>query len=297
MPASLAAAVLRSFGVACRPPSDERAAVRRDLAEQRAGEFDLAAAHEAVDCPGSRQPGCRMRRPGRRGSRSRSCAAMTTAGFRAWRRADGTECSSPRGRRGRLPIICSMTQRLSMRATALVGHLAAIAEHRDGVRNMRRMSSRKCEMKMTLRPLALEGAQDAEQDCSTSGGDSAEVGSSRMMMRAPENSTRANSINCCRPIGREPMRVRGSTSRPRPLQQLGSRASVGHAAPGGPWPSGPTGCLPRKTFSATLRSGHDAEFLVHHADAGRESVARRSGSSPPARRSSCGRRSRRAPRQ
>ena len=42
---------------------------------------------------------------------------------------------------------------------------------------------------------------------STSGGESAEVGSSRMMMRAPEKSTRAISISCCRPIGRSPMRL------------------------------------------------------------------------------------------
>ena len=43
-----------------------------------------------------------------------------------------------------------------------------------------------------------------------------------------------------------------------------------------------TGCVPRKTFSATLRSRHDAEFLVHHADAGGERVARRAEADRPA---------------
>ncbi len=44
-------------------------------------------------------------------------------------------------------------------------------------------------MKMMLRPLSRSRRSTSNRR-STSGGDSAEVGSSRMMMRAPENSTR-----------------------------------------------------------------------------------------------------------
>ena len=50
-------------------------------------------------------------------------------------------------------------------------------------------------MKMKLRPWVLS-RRSTSNSRSTSGGDSAEVGSSRMTIRAPENSTRAISISC-----------------------------------------------------------------------------------------------------
>ena len=78
----------------------------------------------------------------------------------------------------------------------------------------RRMSSMKCEMKTMLRP-SWRNRRRTPNSRSTSGGDSAEVGSSRMMMRAPENSTRAISTSCCTPIARSRMRRRGSISTPR----------------------------------------------------------------------------------
>ena len=74
------------------------------------------------------------------------------------------------------------------------------------VSEIARTSSRKCEMKTMLRPLARTPRSTSNRRC-TSGGDRAEVGSSRMTMRAPENSTRASSISCCRPIASEPMRA------------------------------------------------------------------------------------------
>ena len=114
-----------------------------------------------------------------------------------------------------------------------------------------RMSSRKCEMKMMLRPLARSRRSTANSR-SISGGDSAEVGSSRMMMRAPENSTRDSSTSCCRPMGSVPSVTPGSMSMPR----LSSCSAAAFFMPlQSTMPNRFTGCTPRNTFSATLRSG------------------------------------------
>ena len=119
------------------------------------------------------------------------------------------------------------------------------------VSETRRMSSMKCEMKTMLVPSSRNRRKVANRR-STSGGESAEVGSSRMMMRAPENSTRAISISCCRPIGRSPSRDIGSTSMPNLLELLAGLAR--HAPP--LHEAEAVGRLaPRNTFSATVRSG------------------------------------------
>ena len=136
----------------------------------------------------------------------------------------------------------------------------------------RRMSSRKCEMKTMLRPSSRSRCSIANRR-STSGGDSAEVGSSRMMMRAPENSTRASSISCCRPIGRSPMpRHRidvdaETVARCSPASRAMRRQST--------MPSRLVGCVAEKDVLGHRQVGRDAEFLMHHADAGRMRVARR----------------------
>ena len=136
-----------------------------------------------------------------------------------------------------------------------------------------KMSSRKCEMKMMLRPPRLSLIRTSNSR-SISGGDKAEVGSSRMMMRAPENSTRDSSTSCCTPIGKSPSRARGSMSSPRLLScSLAWRAMKRQAT----MPKRLTGCTPRNTFSATVSSGATRKLLVHHADAGGEGIARASG--------------------
>ena len=107
---------------------------------------------------------------------------------------------------------------------------------------------------------------------SISGGDKAEVGSSRMMMRAPENSTRESSTSCCTPIGKSPSRARGSMSSPRFLSC--SRAAPRHAPPGDD-----ADTVHRldaeKDVLGDGEFRRDAKLLMHHADAGREGVARR----------------------
>ncbi len=87
---------------------------------------------------------------------------------------------------------------------------------------------------------------------STSGGDNAEVGSSRMMMRAPDDSTRASSTSCCRPSGSELMAAAGSTSMPRRCRwALASRRIRRQSTS----PARLSGCVPSMTFSATDSSG------------------------------------------
>ena len=55
-------------------------------------------------------------------------------------------------------------------------------------------------MKTMLRPL-VRTRRSTSNNRAISGGERAEVGSSRMTIRAPENSTRASSTSCCTPIG------------------------------------------------------------------------------------------------
>ena len=67
------------------------------------------------------------------------------------------------------------------------------------------------------------------------GSSSAAVGSSRMMICAPENSTRESSTSCCRPTGREPMVVVGA---PVHIAGLNSASTKGDCAsqPSSPGP-------------------------------------------------------------
>ena len=137
------------------------------------------------------------------------------------------------------------------RGGRLGGDLPAVAEDRDGVGDAQDVVEEVRDEDDAA--AAVAQPRSTANRRSTSGGDSAEVGSSRMMMRAPENSTRAISISCCRPIGRSPM----------PRHRIDVDAEVGEllAAPRAPWRASRTrprrlvGCLPRKTFSATVRSG------------------------------------------
>src|SRR5881227_3746090 len=82
----------------------------------------------------------------------------------------------------------------SISAPLLVAALAVSATFRPlrntvTVSDTRRMSSMKCEMKTIAVPSSRKRRSVANSR-STSGGERAEVGSSRMTMRAPENSTR-----------------------------------------------------------------------------------------------------------
>ena len=106
-------------------------------------------------------------------------------------------------------------------------------------------------MKMMLRPLSRNFARTANRR-SISGGDNAEVGSSRMMIRAPENRTRESSTSCCTPIGKSPSLARGLMSSPRFLSCIAAASAIRRQAT---TPKRLTGCEPRKTFSATLKSG------------------------------------------
>lgn len=144
----------------------------------------------------------------------------------------------------------------SISAPLLVAALAVSAIFRPlrntvTVSDTSKMSSMKCEMKTIAVPSSRRRRSVANSR-STSGGERAEVGSSRMTMRAPENSTRAISISCWSPIGRSPSRLIGSTSMPKRAScSPASRAMRRHCTR----PRALVGWLPRKTFSATVRSG------------------------------------------
>ena len=91
-------------------------------------------------------------------------------------------------------------------------------------------------------------------------------------MRAPENSTRASSISCCRPIGSEPMRARGIDVDAEAGEML-ARARDACARQS----TMPTArrLLAEIDVLGDRQVGHDAQLLVHHADAGGQRVARR----------------------
>ena len=65
-------------------------------------------------------------------------------------------------------------------------------------------------MKIRLLPSSFSLRSDRNRR-SISGGDNAEVGSSRMMMLAPENSTRESSTNCSMPKSNQPSVIFGSS--------------------------------------------------------------------------------------
>ena len=109
-------------------------------------------------------------------------------------------------------------------------------------------------------------------------------------MRAPENSTRASSISCCRPIGRAPMRALGI--------DVDAEAGELLAAPRAPCarqsttPNRLIGCVAEEDVLGDREVGHDAQLLVHHADAGGERIARRAEVHLLAVDAACGRRTR-----
>ena len=93
-----------------------------------------------------------------------------------------------------------------------------------------------------------------------------------MMILAPENSTRDSSISCWMPTGRLPMRGRRidvEAEAGELLLRLALHARpVDHAA-------GDHRLRAEKDVLGDGQIGNDRQFLVHHADAGRERVARR----------------------
>ena len=111
------------------------------------------------------------------------------------------------------PIICAITLSL---VSAEACSVITFSPLRNTVTRsaIAKTSSKKCEIKTMLRPSSRKRLSTVNKR-SISGGESADVGSSRMISLAPENNTRESSTNCCRPTGRLPMRVAGSISRPR----------------------------------------------------------------------------------
>ncbi len=132
-------------------------------------------------------------------------------------------------------------------------------------------SSRKCEMNTMLCP-ASRSRRSKPNSRSISGGESADVGSSRIIMRAPENSTRATSTSCCRPSGRPPILARGSTSIPRFAKC--SRGAAPHRAPVDQ-PEPADGLRAEMDVLRHAQFGHHGQFLVHHADPRCPGIARR----------------------
>ena len=123
-------------------------------------------------------------------------------------------------------------------------------------------------MKTKLVPPLLEPAQHGEQALD-SGGESAEVGSSRMMIRAPENSTRPSSTSCCRPSGKAPASARVDVDA-EPLQMLARLARPWRASDG----AEPADRLhAEEDILGDRQVRRDAQLLMHHADAGRQRVA------------------------
>ena len=127
-------------------------------------------------------------------------------------------------------------------------------------------------MKTMLRP-ASRNRRSRPNSRSTSGGESAEVGSSRMMMRAPEKQHARDFHELLQTERQAAHRRRADRHRCRDLRDARLRS--------GAWPASRstrsrcTGCAPRWTFSATLRSRHDRQFLMHHADPAGARITRR----------------------
>ena len=181
MPARRAAAVLRkAFSSAGH---DERAAVGPELAEQDPCQLELPASHEAVDAEdfagahlerdvleaaGEREPAClQHHRPIARRRQRDIVGVGLLEGLAAL--ADHRFDQGSLAGRGRLRL----------------GDLPAVAEDRHRVRDaqdvldeMGNEDDSRC-----LRRAAVASVANRR---STSGGESAEVGSSRMMMRAPD---------------------------------------------------------------------------------------------------------------
>ena len=110
------------------------------------------------------------------------------------------------------PIMASMSQPLSTLAASTVATFRAL---RNTVTRseISSTSSKKWDTKTNVCPCARNRRRTSNSR-RTSGGDKADVGSSRMTMRAPLNRTRESSISCCKPSGSAPARNAGSISIP-----------------------------------------------------------------------------------
>ncbi len=103
-----------------------------------------------------------------------------------------------------------------------------------------------------------------------SAGDSAEVGSSMIRMRASIDSALAISTSCCSPTRSEPMRASGSRSMPSRLQQRpgsrGARLAVDDQA-------GDQPLAAEEDVVGDAELGNQVEFLVDDGDAGGLGIA------------------------
>ena len=165
----------------------------------------------------------------------------------------------------------SMIQPLSMAGlTSLVATLRPLRKMVIASETFR-ISSRKWEMKMMLRPPSRSLARTANKR-SISGGDNAEVGSSRMMMRAPENNTRDEFdelLDADRKIAEARARV---DVEPEIFQLRGG--ALGHPPPGDD-----AEAIDRLTSEEDIfgdaQFRRDAELLMDHPDPGGQRIARR----------------------
>jgi hypothetical protein len=148
------------------------------------------------------------------------------------------------------PIMCAMTLSLVSADVVFGDHLPPVAEHRDAVRNRQHVVE---EVRDEDDGAALAAQpRRASNNLFTSGGDRAEVGSSRMMIwRLRRARAKVRPAAAGRPAGC-PCVVRRDRCRGRGWRVASwPRASCG---PSRPRPA-MVGCAPRNTFSATVRSG------------------------------------------
>ena len=261
-------------------PIRDRRAVERG-SRRRAARRSRRRASRGSRCGRSRA-GRRCRAPRRRGRRS-----STPSSTRRQPRRAGTSSDRPRtdehrraarrarGRGARRPVsrptIAAMMRSRVSSAIGAVTHVAAVAQHRDPVGErhhlvdaVRDVDDRRRRRAASCRMIRKSRAHSA--------GDSAEVGSSMIRMRASSDSALAISTSCCSPMRRpadprlrveldaEPVEQRAA--RPRP-----SRGGRGSARP-------ISGSRPRKMLAATLELRDEVQLLVDDGDARR---ARRRG--------------------
>ena len=178
------------------------------------------------------------------------------------------------------PIIRSISQCLSTSAAGAVA-MRRLFRNTVTVSATSSTSSRKCEMKMKLVPSRLSSRSTANRRA-ISGGESAEVGSSRMMIRAPLNSTRPSSTSCCSPSGSRPVSASGSIPMPRRSRCFRASCAIARQrtrpAPLVSW-------WPRNTFSATLNPGTiDSSWCTIPMPAASASLALRKWTGRPSSR-------------
>ena len=201
MPARPAIDVLRSVtGLAFQA---HHAAFGPHLAEQRSRQFDLAAAHEAVEAEDFAAARRQRNVPIGAPRSVRRSVSSTTGRFGLSLSSDVADVALVQLARGRADHLLDDPSACRARAVAWLRSFGRYGRP-SRRREMFSTSSMKCEMKTMLRPDS-RSRRSTPNSRSTSGGESAEVGSSRMMMRAPENRTRLISTSCWMPIGNEPI--------------------------------------------------------------------------------------------